>query len=103
VRRLELMGSWAYPTGDDSSWEPDGVKRQVRFCVEPGTDGRMGEIAWHGRGTRRRTENTNFTLRDGKYPAYSPTRCLHQTKECFILPSLALSNQFETQYPPCVK
>jgi hypothetical protein len=32
---------------------------------------------WHRRETRRLTENTNFSLRVGKEPAYSPTPLLN--------------------------
>jgi hypothetical protein len=36
----------------------------------------MAAILWHRRETRRLTENTNFSLRVGKEPAYSPvSRC----------------------------
>jgi len=70
--RRESMGLCAHPIGNDSNWEPDGVTLQVRFCEEPGTNRRMGEIAWHRRETRRQTENTNFSLSDGKNLAYSP-------------------------------
>jgi hypothetical protein len=38
---------------EGSSWEPDGVTLQVRFCEEPGTNRRMAEILWHRRETRR--------------------------------------------------
>ena len=62
-----------HPIEDAPNWEPDGVTLQVRFCEEPGTNGRMGEIAWHRRETRRQTENTNISLSGGKNPAYSPT------------------------------
>ena len=57
---------------EDSGWEPDGVTLQVRFCEESRTNCRMAEIAWHRRETRRQTENTNFSLTDGKDSAYSP-------------------------------
>ena len=67
--RRESMDLYAHPIGNDSNSEPDGVTRQVRFCEEPGTNRRMGEIAWHRRETRRQTENTNFSLSDGKNPA----------------------------------
>ena len=60
--RRESMGFYAHPIGDDSSWEPDGVTLQVRFCEEPGTNCRMAEILWHRRETRRQTEKTNFGL-----------------------------------------
>jgi hypothetical protein len=65
------MGLCAYPIGNDSNWEPDGVTLQVRFCEEPGTNRLMAEIMWHRRETRRQTENTNISLTDGKNPAYS--------------------------------
>ena len=58
---------------NDSTWEPDGVTRQVRFGEEPGPNRRMAEISWHRRETRRQTENTNVCLNGGKVPAYSPT------------------------------
>ena len=31
----------------------------------------MGEILWHRRETRRKTENTNVALRSGECPVYS--------------------------------
>ena len=39
--------------GNDSSWEPEGVTRQVRFGEEPGPNRRLAEISWHRRETRR--------------------------------------------------
>ncbi len=63
---------------EDSSWEPDGVTLQVRFCEEPGTNRRMAEIMWHRRKTRRQTENTNISLTDGEDPAYSPNLHLNR-------------------------
>ena len=70
-----------HPIEDAPNWEPDGVTLQVRFCEEPGTNGRMGEIAWHRRETRRQTENTNFTLSGGKNPSYSPIPFLYEGNE----------------------
>jgi hypothetical protein len=62
-----------HPIEDAPNWEPDGVTLLVRFGEEPGTNGRMGEIAWHRRETRLQTENTNISLSGGNNPSYSPT------------------------------
>jgi hypothetical protein len=46
---------------DAPVWEPDGVTLQVRFCEGPGTSGRMVEILWHRRETRRQQRTPTST------------------------------------------
>ena len=72
---------------NNSSWEPDGVTLQVRFCEEPGTNWRMAVIAWHRRETRRQTENTNFSLIVGKNPAYSSTTLFFRDRPPILINS----------------
>ena len=77
-----------HPIEEAPNWEPNGVTRQVRFSEEPGTNGRMGERAWHRRETRRQTENTSISLSGGKNPAYSPTTVFLGTQGNRALPSV---------------
>jgi hypothetical protein len=46
---------------DGLHWEPDGVTLHVRFCEGPETNGRMVEIIWHRRETRRQQRRQTST------------------------------------------
>ena len=55
-------------------------KPLVRFCEGSGTTRAMGEILWHRRETRRKTEKTNVALQLGECPVYSKRRALDRRR-----------------------